>query len=87
MNGVARTIKTMFAKIKIALAAGAAVVMAILYALLQKEKAERADEHAQIAEETQGTLRENAEAIAEGARRQNGILNEDIDTDSRDVLS
>lgn len=77
----------MWTKIKIGLAAGGAFVMALLYALLQKEKAERADEHEQIAKVSRETTTKNAAAIVEGARRQNGILDENIDTDKRDIFS
>jgi hypothetical protein len=77
----------MFAKIKIILAAGAAVIMAILYTLLQKEKAERADEHEKIAETNRETISKNADAIIEGQKREQEIRNAEIDTDpDRDIF-
>ena len=71
----------MFAKIKIMLVAGAGIVMAILYALLQKEKAERADEHAEMAEASTDAVTKNMKAINEGQERENEIRNAEIDTD------
>lgn len=56
----------MFAKIKIALAAGAAVIMAILYALLQKEKAGRAEDDLAGEQAKSGVERKATSALTEG---------------------
>jgi len=77
----------MLSKIKIGIAAAGAFIMAILYALLQKEKKERADEHAQIAESSAKTDKKVTQAVIDGAKRQDDIQNEDIDTTRRDHFS
>ena len=74
-------------KVKAASVFIAVTAVAILYALLQKEKADTADEHEQIADTNYKTTSESAEEIILGAARQQEVLNEDVDTDNRDILS
>ena len=74
----------MLNKIKLAIGAVVGIVTAILYTLLQKEKAERADEHAQIAEGARKTTVKATAAIIKGARKEQAIDYEKIDTVNRD---
>ena len=59
----------------------------VSYARLQKEKAERADEHEQIAETKLEVSGKNADAIVDGQRRQQEVKNATVDTSNRDILS
>ena len=74
-------------KLKLIFGGIMAFATAILYALLQKEKAERADEHEQIAEVNRVTLDKNADAIIDGQKRQQAVKNEKVDTTNRNILS
>ena len=74
----------MFTKIKVFFAAAGAIVMAILYALLQKEKAERAEEHEEIAEHSQKVTADATNAMVDGLTKEQEAKNAKVDTDPAD---
>ena len=67
----------MIAKIKLFLIAGLGVVTAVLYGLLQRQKTQQADEHAQIAEHSAGKTKDAAEAMVAGLEKENNLENID----------
>lgn len=71
----------MFTKIKVFFVAAAGIVMAILYGLLQKEKAERADEHEKIAEHSQKATKDATDALVNGLTKEQEAKNAKVDTD------
>ena len=77
----------MWTKIKLIAAAGAALLVTILYALLQREKAGRAEEHADMAEASTEAVKKNLKSINEGQKREDEIRNAEINTDpDRDIF-
>jgi len=78
----------MFSKLKIYLVAGLGFLTAVFYALLQKEKAARADEHAEIAETSRKTQEKASDALVDGITKEQQVTNEKIDpTKPRDHFS
>lgn len=71
----------MLTKIKFFFITVGSIAMAILYALLQKEKAERADEHEQIAEATLKQKTKSNDAYIEGMENEAEVKNAKV-TDS-----
>jgi len=77
----------MITKIKNGIAAIAAIAALLFYGLLQKKKAQIADEHEQIAETAKDTVEQNAEAIAEGMTAEEETRNAPIDFVKRNHFS
>ena len=74
----------MLGKIKVWIVAGLGVLAAIFYALFQREKAQRADEHAQIAEHSAKVTKDATDAMVDGLAKEDKIRNENTPSQPRD---
>lgn len=78
----------MLSQIKVYLIAGLGILTAIFYALFQREKAQRADEHEQIAKHTAKKTKDATDALVDGLAKEEKVKNEKVDPDSpRDHFS
>lgn len=74
----------MLSQIKVYLVAGLGILTAVFYALFQREKAKRADEHKEIAEHTAEKTKDATGAMVQGLNNEEKIKNAKRDSDKRD---